>query len=70
MPKRNSGRLYELHGEMKTLREWCKLYGRPTNVVTHRLRGRWSLGDALTLPTHSKDPKKQEVNRGKTEDQT
>lgn len=29
MPKRGSGKLYELNGERNTLTEWCKLYGVP-----------------------------------------
>lgn len=42
-------RLYSLDGEEKPLREWCRQYGRDTQLVRNRLRLNWSLREALTL---------------------
>lgn len=42
-------RLYTLDGEEKPLREWCRQYGRDTQLVRNRLRLNWSLREALTL---------------------
>lgn len=42
-------RLYTLDGEEKPLREWCRQYGRDTQLVRNRLRINWSLREALTL---------------------
>lgn len=51
MPKRGSGKLYELNGEWHTLTEWCKLYGVPVQRTQGRIsRGNYSLYEALTTP--------------------
>lgn len=42
-------KLYSLDGEEKPLREWCRQYGRDTQLVRNRLRLNWSLREALTL---------------------
>ena len=42
-------KLYSLDGEEKPLREWCRQYGRDTQLVRNRLRINWSLREALTL---------------------
>lgn len=44
MPKRGSGKLYELNGERHTLTEWCRLYGVPVQ----RTQGRSA---AATIPS-------------------
>lgn len=50
MPKRGSGKLYELNGERHTLTEWCKLYGVPVQ----RTQGRISRGNYTPLrSTHN-----------------
>ena len=51
MPKRGSGKLYELNGEQHTLTEWCRLYGVPVQRTQGRIsRGNYSLYEALTTP--------------------
>lgn len=51
MPKRGSGKLYELNGERHTLTEWCKLYGVPVQRTQGRIsRGNYTLYEALTTP--------------------
>ena len=51
MPKRGSGKLYELNGERHTLTEWCKLYGVPVQRTQGRIsRGNYTLCEALTTP--------------------
>lgn len=51
MPKRGSGKLYELNGERNTLTEWCRLYGVPVQRTQGRIsRGNYTLYEALTTP--------------------
>lgn len=51
MPKRGSGKLYELNGEQHTLAEWCRLYGAPVQRTQGRIsRGNYTLHEALTTP--------------------
>jgi hypothetical protein len=51
MPKRGSGKLYELNGERHTLTEWCRLYGVPVQRTQGRIsRGNYTLYEALTTP--------------------
>ena len=51
MPKRGSGKLYELNGERHTLAEWCKLFGVPVQRTQGRIsRGNYTLYEALTTP--------------------
>ena len=51
MPKRGSGKLYELNGERHTLTEWCKLFGVPVQRTQGRIsRGNYTLYEALTTP--------------------
>ncbi len=51
MPKRGSGRLFELNGERHTLTEWCKLYSVPVQRTQGRIsRGNYTLYEALTMP--------------------
>lgn len=51
MPKRGSGKLYELNGEQHTLAEWCRLYGVPVQRTQGRIsRGNYTIYEALTTP--------------------
>lgn len=53
MPKRGSGKLYELNGERHTLTEWCRIYHTSSTRTADRLKNGYSLLDALTLPMQS-----------------
>lgn len=58
MAVKGSGKKYELHGESKTNREWCKIYGKQSALVDLRLKAGWDYEDALFMPKGSSNPKK------------
>lgn len=72
MPKRGSGRLYELNGEQHTLTEWRRLYGVPMQRTQGRIsRGNYTLYEALTTPQENpiqsrrrKEARKNEKSNG------
>ena len=41
---------YEINGEVKTLKDWCRQYNIPFSVVKTRIRGDWTIEDALVTP--------------------
>jgi hypothetical protein len=66
MPKRGSGKLYELNGERHTLTEWCKLYGVPVQRTQGRIsRGSYTLHEALTTPqgNHIQSRRRKEARK-------
>lgn len=66
MPKRGSGKLYELSGEQHTLTEWCRLYGVPVQRTQGRIsRGNYTLYEALTTPqgNHIKSRRRKEARK-------
>lgn len=66
MPKRGSGKLYELNGETHTLTEWCKLYRVPVQRTQGRISGgNYTLYEALTTPQGNpiKSRKRKEVQK-------
>lgn len=78
MPKRGSGKLYELNGERHTLTEWCRLYGVPVQRTQGRIsRGNYTLHEALTTPQgipiqsrRRKEARKDEKGNGNTKRET
>lgn len=78
MPKRGSGKLYELNGERHTLTEWCKLYGAPVQRTQGRIsRGNYTLHEALTTPQENpiqsrrrKEARKNEKSNGNNRRET
>jgi len=44
-------KLYELDGESKTIRDWCKIYDRKDMTVYRRVYNGWDLETALMTPT-------------------
>lgn len=57
MPKRGSGKLYELNGEQHTLTEWCRLYGVPVQ----RTQGR-SAAATIPFTKHSQRRRRTQFN--------
>lgn len=49
---RRNNRNLTLNGSMRTLTEWCELYGMAQPTVRKRLKGNWALLDALTRPVY------------------
>lgn len=47
---RRSSRFVDLHGERKTLSEWCQLKGLGRSTVSQRLRYGWTVEKALLTP--------------------
>ena len=39
-----------IHGEERTLKQWCDIYGIESRLVSQRLKRGWSVEDALTIP--------------------
>lgn len=78
MPKRGSGKLYELNGERNTLTEWCRLYGVPVQRTQGRIsRGNYTLYKALTTPQENpiqsrrrKEARKNEKSNGNNRRET
>ncbi len=78
MPKRGSGKLYELNGEQHTLAEWCRLYGVPVQRTQGRIsRGKYTLYEALTMPQDNpiqsrrrKEARKDEKGNGNNRRET
>lgn len=78
MPKRGSGKLYELNGERNTLTEWCRLYGVPVQRTQGRIsRGNYTLQEALTTPQENpiqsrrrKEARKNEKGNGNNRRET
>ena len=72
MPKRGSGKLYELNGERHTLTEWCKFFGVPVQSTQASIsRGNYTLYEALTTPQENpiqsrrrKEARKDEKGNG------
>lgn len=66
MPKRGSGKLYELNGGRNTLTEWCRLYGVPVQRTQGRIsRGNYTLYEALTTPqgNHIQSRRRKEARK-------
>lgn len=49
-----SNRCFELKGEVKTMVEWCRYFGKSYSTVKYRLRHGWTIEEALDLVPRKK----------------
>lgn len=55
--------IYELNGESKTLKDWCKQYNISFSTVKSRIRGDWTIEEALTTPPSTQGQKIKNPNK-------
>jgi hypothetical protein len=57
-------KLYEMDGEIKSLSEWCREYGKDIRLVWGRLKKGWTFFDALKIDKLSPNEKIHTSNTG------
>lgn len=51
---RKNNRLITFHGETKCIAEWARIVGLPYKTVMGRLDDRWTVEEALSIPSHNR----------------
>ena len=54
---------YEINGEVKSLKDWCKHYKIKYSVVKKRMMGKWTILEALTTPVSTQGQKIKQPNK-------
>ena len=55
--------IYQLNGESKTLKDWCRQYNIPFSTFKSRIRGDWTIEEALTTPSSTPGQKIKKPNK-------